>query len=91
MSGIAPVSLSVLFIPLKILNRNLNELCDVLTEDNVLSRMIFDYGDGHAVNGLHNSMSYLASPFSFFGWHVEDGDLGAISYLHWGAEKTWYM
>lgn len=42
------------------------------------------------MEGLKKSFVYFGRPFTTFSCHVEDINLNAASYLHWGAEKIWY-
>jgi hypothetical protein len=41
--------------------------------------------------GLTAAMLYVAVGGSTFAVHVEEADLLALNYLHWGAVKIWYI
>lgn len=43
------------------------------------------------LTGIHEPFLYVGSRATFFGFHLEDADLGAINYLHEGAPKIWYF
>lgn len=40
--------------------------------------------------GIHKPYLYVGGPLTSFGLHIEDGDLGSISYNHGGHAKIWY-
>lgn len=40
--------------------------------------------------GVNSTYLYVGQMFSSFCWHVEDKDLFAVNFLHFGAPKTWY-
>jgi hypothetical protein len=41
--------------------------------------------------GITTPFTYVGSPGSTFALHVEDGNFSAVSYLHAGAPKIWYV
>lgn len=51
---------------------------------------LLDHIDGR-IDGVTHSMYYLGQAFSYFGTHCEDHVLHALSYLHQGAAKVWYI
>ena len=44
----------------------------------------------YAIPGVNAPMLYFGMLFSMFCWHVEDCYMYSVSYLHEGANKTWY-
>lgn len=42
------------------------------------------------IPGVNSSYLYVGQMFSSFCWHVEDKDLYAVNYMHFGEPKTWY-
>jgi len=42
------------------------------------------------IPGIHQPYVYIGMWKATFSWHVEDMDLYAVNYLHYGASKTWY-
>lgn len=43
------------------------------------------------IEGVHTPFVYVGAWGTMFAWHVEDGLLGAINYLHRGQPKVWYV
>lgn len=43
------------------------------------------------IGGVHTSYVYVGMAMTTFAFHVEDGDVFAISYNHSGAPKIWYF
>lgn len=41
------------------------------------------------MDGIHSSYLYIGTRDTTFQWHVEDGHLNSVSYLHYGAPKVW--
>lgn len=39
--------------------------------------------------GIQKPYVYIAMRGTSFGFHLEDGDLYAVNYLHYGAPKVW--
>ncbi|KAJ3373158.1 hypothetical protein GGF31_001148 [Allomyces arbusculus] len=62
---------------------NPNELDNVLTH-------VWRERMGKCVAGINTPFLYFGAFGSFFAAHVEDADLYAYSYLHFGAPKFWY-
>jgi len=58
---------------------NINKLDSILTD--VLDDQI---------PGVNTPYLYFGMWKATFSWHVEDMDLYAVNYLHYGAPKTWY-
>lgn len=48
-----------------------------------------DYG--MVVSGVTKPSLYFGMWKTSFAWHTEDLDLYSLSYLHFGAPKTWYV
>jgi hypothetical protein len=46
-------------------------------------------GQEDVIPGINNSYLYFGMWAATFSWHVEDMDLYATNYLHYGAPKTW--
>ncbi|XP_055306843.1 lysine-specific demethylase 4D-like [Sitodiplosis mosellana] len=44
----------------------------------------------NVMSGVQSSNFYAAGPLTSFAWHLEDGYLNSINYLHRGAPKFWY-
>lgn len=42
-------------------------------------------------DGIQTPYVYFGSPLSSFPYHLEDGNLCAINYLHEGQPKMWYF
>lgn len=42
------------------------------------------------MKGINTPYVYVGAPFSSFGMHIEDGDLGSVNYNHEGEDKFWY-
>lgn len=40
--------------------------------------------------GIQSPFVYVGAPLTSFGFHLEDGDLNSINYLHEGDPKIWY-
>lgn len=47
-------------------------------------------GKDNNIPGVNDSYVYFGMWRATFSWHVEDMDLYATNYLHFGAPKTWY-
>lgn len=43
------------------------------------------------INGIQTPYIYVGMANTTFGFHLEDGDLSSISYLHSGKPKIWYI
>lgn len=43
------------------------------------------------MKGIHVPFLYVGMANTVFGFHLEDGDLSSISYLHSGKPKIWYV
>lgn len=41
--------------------------------------------------GILTSYNYFGMANTFFAFHLEDGDLDSINYLHSGKPKIWYI
>lgn len=41
--------------------------------------------------GILTSYNYFGMANTFFAFHMEDGDLDSINYLHTGKPKVWYI
>lgn len=41
--------------------------------------------------GIQTPYTYFGMANTMFGYHLEDGDLCSISYLHSGKPKVWYV
>lgn len=41
--------------------------------------------------GIHTPYVYIGSPLTSFAFHLEDGNLYSINYLHHGQPKVWYI
>lgn len=42
------------------------------------------------MSGVQTANVYAGGPLTSFAWHIEDGNLSSINYLHRGAPKHWY-
>ena len=42
------------------------------------------------ISGINVPWMYMGMMFATFCWHNEDSHLNSVSYLHYGAPKTWY-
>jgi jumonji domain-containing protein 2 len=45
----------------------------------------------NTINGVNTPFLYFGSFGTSFAFHVEDYNLYSMSYLHWGAPKSWYV
>lgn len=41
--------------------------------------------------GIQTPFVYVGSPGTSFGFHLEDGNLASVNYLHQGKPKVWYF
>lgn len=55
---------------------DLNTILDIVSSD---------------IKGVTSSYLYFGMHRSTFAWHIEDMNLPAINYLHFGAGKQWYV
>lgn len=55
---------------------DLNSILDIVSKD---------------IKGVTSSYLYFGMHRSTFAWHIEDMNLPAINYLHFGAGKQWYV
>lgn len=45
-----------------------------------------------AMDGIQTPFTYIGAPLSSFAWHIEDGNLCSINFLHTGsAPKFWWV
>lgn len=42
------------------------------------------------MKGIQSPFVYFGGLWTLFGWHIEDGNLNSINYLHRGEPKIWY-
>jgi len=64
-----------------------NEVWNVSKLDSILNEGVTG---NDIIPGINNSYLYFGMWGATFSWHVEDLDLYATNYLHYGAPKTWY-
>ena len=57
--------------------------------DTMLSQMLLKAG--HDLPGVTSPYLYFGTWRSTFAWHVEDMDLYSVNYLHYGANKHWWV
>lgn len=72
-------------------NTLFDEKCTAWNMNKLSSILDFVREDyGLTIGGVNTSYLYFGMWKSSFPWHTEDMDLYSMSYLHWGAPKTWY-
>jgi len=59
--------------------------CNMKTLDSLLSRVMDE-----KIPGVNLPYLYFGMWKATFSWHIEDVDLYAFNYVHYGAPKTWY-
>eukprot|EP00197_Chlamydomonas_leiostraca_P012290 CAMPEP_0202869650 /NCGR_PEP_ID=MMETSP1391-20130828/12572_1 /ASSEMBLY_ACC=CAM_ASM_000867 /TAXON_ID=1034604 /ORGANISM="Chlamydomonas leiostraca, Strain SAG 11-49" /LENGTH=376 /DNA_ID=CAMNT_0049549991 /DNA_START=57 /DNA_END=1184 /DNA_ORIENTATION=- len=57
--------------------------------DTVLSSVLKE--NGFSLPGVNEPYLYFGMYRSVFAWHTEDLDLYSVNYLHFGANKQWYV
>ena len=60
-------------------------VCNISKLDSLLTKFMKE-----KIPGVNSPYVYFGMWKATFSWHVEDMDLYALNYIHYGAPKTWY-